>query len=689
MTGHIFIPWMNLGDDILWKIRYCTKNDCLQFANDGPLSAASEIYDDDDIVPPSTAAVNCDTVPVSSDDNAVRISDDVNVSDADVLDSVSEEHIEVLTTNNEQRRIRDKKYRCLYCEMEVAQLPRHLYSSHADQIGVQELQATKDPRKKRRLLAKLRHVGNHQQNLDTLKQGKGHMRVVYRPRKGSSVLRDSSKYVPCEYCCGYYCRKQLWRHVRRCPVATASNANCRQKDKKMKPARAADQFLVNSSADGVATVISNMRKGKVFSAIRNDSLAHELARKLMSRAGHSVHHVNYVRARLRKLGRLLLQIRKDNVSLRSASLSTIIAPEHFQTVISAVKVVAGYDAQSHKYKAPSLGVHLGHDLRKCGLTLKSSALQANDLTTMWKADAFVKLCTDEWNYEIAGGARRELQTQKFNRPNLLPLTSDVVKLTTYLKDTVAENLSVVKSSEDDVRFSAAFRTLSDAVLSQLILFNRRRQGEVSKVTMECYNNHACKVTHCEDIKNSLSPLEQHLCSLYTRVEIPGKRNNCVPVLMTDDQTHALSFIVNREYRQRAGIHDCNTFVFAMGKGSLSHTRGHDVLRRFSGCCDAENPENLRSSRLRKHIATLSQILNLRKNELDQLAQFMGHDVRVHRESYRLPNDILQTAQVVKVLMAMENGSIGDYRGKNLTDIDVSNDIGETLCLYVHTGTLID
>jgi len=70
-------------------------------------------------------------------------------------------------------------------------------------------------------------------------------------------------------------------------------------------------------------------------------------------------------------------------------------------------------------------------------------VQTGDLTTMHKAQAFVKLITDEWNYEIAGGARRELQTQKFNRPNLLPLTSDVVKLTTYLKDTVAENLAVV------------------------------------------------------------------------------------------------------------------------------------------------------------------------------------------------------------------------------------------------------
>jgi len=51
--------------------------------------------------------------------------------------------------------------------------------------------------------------------------------------------------------------------------------------------------------------------------------------------------------------------------------------------------------------------------------------------------------------------------RNFNRPNLLPLTSDVLKLTTHLKDTVAENLAAVKSFEaEDVRITAAFRTLS-------------------------------------------------------------------------------------------------------------------------------------------------------------------------------------------------------------------------------------
>jgi len=31
------------------------------------------------------------------------------------------------------------------------------------------------------------------------------------------------------------------------------------------------------------------------------------------------------------------------------------------------------------------------------------------------------------------------------------------------------------------------------------------------------------------------------------------------------------------------------------------------------------------------VATVSQILNLKDNELDTLAQFLGHDIRVHRK----------------------------------------------------------
>lgn len=78
-----------------------------------------------------------------------------------------------------------------------------------------------------------------------------------------------------------------------------------------------------------------------------------------------------------------------------------------------------------------------------------------------------------------------------------------------------------------------------------------------------------------------------------------------------------------------------------------------------------------STRLRKQVATLSTVLNLKENEMDQLATFLGHDIRVHREFYRLPESTLQLAKVSKLLIAMEKGRLSDLQGKGLDDIEIN------------------
>jgi len=123
-------------------------------------------------------------------------------------------------------------------------------------------------------------------------------------------------------------------------------------------------------------------------------------------------------------------------------------------------------------------------------------------------------------------------------------------------------------------------------------------------------------------------LRNNLSHLFSRTEIPGKRHRCVLVLLTAEMRSAMDLLVDDALRERAGIEPANVFVFALGKGSLSHIRGHDILEKTSKLCGAEKPN------LHKHIATMSQILHLKNNELDQLAQFMGHDIRIHREYYR-------------------------------------------------------
>jgi len=82
---------------------------------------------------------------------------------------------------------------------------------------------------------------------------------------------------------------------------------------------------------------------------------------------------------------------------------------------------------------------------------------------------------------------------------------------------------------------------------------------------------------------------------------------------------------------------------------------------------------------------MSKILNLDENEADQLADFLGHDIRIHRQYYRLPEETLQLAKISKVLMAMEKGTLSDYKGKKLDDIEIDPNgmsiLGLSLCIF--------
>ena len=64
-----------------------------------------------------------------------------------------------------------------------------------------------------------------------------------------------------------------------------------------------------------------------------------------------------------------------------------------------------------------------------------------------------------------------------------------------------------------------------------------------------------------------------------------------------------------------------------------------------------------------------------------LARFLGHDIAVHREFYRLPENTLQVAKVGKLLHCINNGTIADYRGKNFDEIQIDQNetVPEEIC----------
>ena len=126
------------------------------------------------------------------------------------------------------------------------------------------------------------------------------------------------------------------------------------------------------------------------------------------------------------------------------------------------------------------------------------------------------------------------------------------------------------------------------------------------------------------------------------------------MLLTTEMTKSLNFLVEKRGREKY-ILDSNEYVFAR-QNSDSHLHGSDCLKKYAATSRAKRPEKtVTSSQLRKHPATLSQIMNLKENELDQFANFMGHDIRVHCEYYLLMENTLQIANISKVVLAMEIG----------------------------------
>ena len=61
-------------------------------------------------------------------------------------------------------------------------------------------------------------------------------------------------------------------------------------------------------------------------------------------------------------------------------------------------------------------------------------------------------------------------------------------------------------------------------------------------------------------------------------------------------------------------------------------------------------------------------MNLAENESDWLARHLGHDIRVHREFYRLHESTVELAKISKILIASEKGETHKLKGLSLEEI---------------------
>ena len=560
----------------------------------------------------------------------------------------------------------------MYCEKSYAKLPRHLNEKHKDEEYVIEYRDASNKDTKKKILEKIRNIGNHLHNREVLLTGKGQLFVKYRPTEAGANTNDFS---PCPYCFAYFRTKDLWRH------------KCQMKPEKgqstMRITAASKLLLPNKSgsSEHLHAVLSGMRSDPVSRITKSDETIRLFGEKLCNKLAHDEDQYNYIRQKMRELARLVEELRiKDDAP--NKFLKDFIDPTYYSLVVTACKSITSFDQISNKYGTPSLALKIGHSLGKCGKLLIGLAIQNRNKEQQEKAEEFLKLLQMSWADDISSNAIRTLHEAKKNTGMIVPLAQDVATLMKYLKSASADEYNTLNKSGDE-DLSQSWIRLTQILLVLIISFNRRRSGGVSKMKLSEYES-ISKSNVNDAIEGSLSAFERKLSRAFYRLEITVKRGNIVPILLTENMKKHLDLLVKLRPKVVANT---NPYMFPrINYGSMSHLKGCECLRKLADECGAQEPDKLYSTSLRKHIATMSQILNLSENELDILARFMGHDIKVHREYYRLPDETLQIAKVSKLLLRMEKGGYGLAAGQTLDSIDLQdNELAEGMyALVLHS-----
>ncbi|XP_035993659.1 uncharacterized protein LOC118563357 [Fundulus heteroclitus] len=514
-------------------------------------------------------AQSADQIGRSSEDDSSATSTPVAEDDGVSYSSVADDRcpkvspvIPAVSKSQDGSRIYNKKQYCLYCKQGYIKISRHLERAHHNKPEVaQAIAFPKGSRERRLHLEHLRNRGNFAHNVEVLNSGTG--RLV--PRKQPRETSESQNYLHCTYCQGLFTKKVLWRHMTICKF----KPNVVKKPGKTR-VQALCAFAV-PPPPGVKTefwkLLNSMIQDEVYSAVKSDELIIEYGQHLYNRLGYDPTKHEYIRQKMRELGRLLIHSKKITPM---TTIEEHIKPANFMLVVESVKSLAGFTVVTNTYRCPSLALKIGYSLTKISQLVESRANVQKNYSAAKDARAFRNVYESRWNEFVSAASLRTLQESKWNAPQLLPFTKDVQTLHSHLSEQQQHFYNQLSTEVS----SQTWMNLTKVTLTQVILFNRRRSGEVSKMSLSAYLS-SIPNSDQDDLKEALSDLEKKLCKHFRRLEIRGKRGRKVPVLLTPEMQQSLDMLVSK--RQECGVPTENIYLFAR-PFAMSCYRGSDCLR---------------------------------------------------------------------------------------------------------------
>ena len=353
----------------------------------------------------------------------------------------------------------------------------------------------------------------------------------------------------------FFLKKELWRHCKTCKYASKKEKKSARRGRKVIAQAMMLLPCENGCSEGLKNIFSAMNADDITFTASHDALIVSFGEKLYQKHGHKRHRHQYIKQKLRELSRFLLAARQESDKI--TDLESCINPTIFPVMVTSVKKLCGYESLDHSFQTPSLALKIGQNIKACADILRSKALMSDDECLEKKAIKFRTLCESDWSSSVSAVAHATLETQRQNKPHVLPLTDDVRLVTLYLKEQRQSCLKALQSNPNVDTWHA----LAKASLANIILFNRRRSGEAARIFVKDYQDGKGTRSLAEDdVLLSLSELEKHLVQNFVRIEVDGKRGRKVPILLTSEMCREIDELLKT--RDEAGVVD--VFCFKCG-----------------------------------------------------------------------------------------------------------------------------
>lgn len=504
----------------------------------------------------------------------------------------------------------NKRHYCLYCRKPNSKMSRHLLRRHRSEKEVAAI-VSLPPKSKRRIqvLEKLRRKGDYYHNICVLQKGEGQIVTCRRPTSNASA----KDFSPCSVCFGFFRKSDLLRHEKMCRETLEK------------------QTQHKNDADVVSV------------QVKKDPLICQFGERLHAKHASDPSKDGYVRQKVTQLERFLFAAKYLDPQVKT--LHDVLVPSKFALALKAVKEACC--SSTLKQWQELLPSEVGLLLKAvCDIAIAQYA-RAGFETAACSARDFLTMLNAEWN--SSASHRANFEKYNCNEKEMMRLAEDVVKLHKMLRS----EGEVAKRQLLKGPNPRAYKSLSEILLSQITLFNGRRQAEFAAMPLQTYTNRTDEVPD-KDFVQYLSPLEKNFIEEFTKFVIRGEEGEAVLVVLTKEMKESLDFLVDKRSVDNF-ILQSNEYVFARQNYDF-HLQSSSCLRKHAAACEAQRPETLTWARMRDHVVTLSQILNLNDNEVDQLAKLIGHDITEHRKNSCLTENTLLLANMSKKLMAMEPAS---------------------------------